>query len=382
MRSTTLIASLLLASLAIAGCKEEAAEPTEEKKADKAEAPGDEPEEAGPSASIDAERLKVFEELPEEFATEDNPITPEKVELGRMLYYETRLSKSQEISCNTCHLLDEYGVDHLPTSRGHEDAEGPRNAPTVYNAAGQVAQFWDGRAADVEEQALGPVTNPIEMAMPDGDYAVNVLKSIPGYAEPFAKAFPDDEAPISFENIGDAIGAFERKLVTPSRWDAFLAGDEDALTEAEKKGFNVFYDTGCISCHTQELVGGEQFQKLGQIKPWPSEEDLGRYEVTEKEADKMVFRVPQLRNVEKTAPYFHDGQVKTLEEAVKLMGEHQLGKKLSDEEVQHIVTWLKTLTGDLPPDELIAEPELPESGPDTPKPETGEGEEPESEEDG
>ena len=172
-----------------------------------------------------------------------------------MLYYEPRLSKSQEISCNSCHLLDQYGVDGQPTSDGHKGQAGDRNSPTVYNAAGHFVQFWDGRAADVEEQAKGPVMNPVEMAMPSEKQVIAVLKSMPEYVDAFKKAFPGEKDPISYENMAKAIGAFERKLITPSRWDKFLRGDSQALTNEEKAGFNVFMETGCQACHSGAISG-------------------------------------------------------------------------------------------------------------------------------
>lgn len=307
----------------------------------------------------------AFAALPEHYKRDDQ--TKEQEDLGRMLYYDARLSKNHDISCNSCHQLDNFGVDAEPTSPGHKKQRGDRNSPTVYNAAGHLAQFWDGRAKDVEEQAKGPVLNPVEMAMAGEEQVVSVLKSIPGYEEPFKKAFPDAEDPINYDNMAKAIGAFERNLVTPSRWDKFLAGDDKALTEDELKGFNLFASTGCTSCHNGALVGGTSYQKLGAIKPWPNTEDQGRFAVTKKEEDKMSFKVPSLRNITKTGPYFHDGKTESLEEAVKMMATHQLGAELKEDEVKLIVAWLDTLTGEVPKD-YIAKPELPESGPKTPAP--------------
>lgn len=308
----------------------------------------------------------LFEPVPEKATTPDNPITPAKVELGRMLYYDERLSKSQEISCNTCHLLDEYGVDHEPTSIGHGGERGERNAPTVYNAALHISQFWDGRAADVEEQAKGPVLNPIEMGMPSPDYVLRVLRSIPGYAPLFAKAFPDEEDPIDYDNVAKAIGAFERQLMTPAPFDAFLEGDDDALSGAQLAGFETYLRAGCTTCHRGVAVGGGMYMKLGLVKPYPVE-DVGRYAVTGEEADQHVFKVPSLRNVTQTGPWFHDGSIGSLDEAVRLMAEHQIGKDLTDAEVASILAFLGSLTGEIPGD-YIARPELPESGPETPAP--------------
>ena len=321
--------------------------------------------------TINQGQLAMFKPpLPDVMRSEDNPITEAKVDLGRMLYYDKRFSVSNTVSCNTCHPLKEYGVDHLPVSLGHEDKKGTRNAPTVYNAAGHIAQFWDGRAADVEEQALGPVLNPVEMAMPSRDYVLRVIESVPGYVERFEEAFPERDNPITFENFGKAIGAFERKLTTPAPWDAFLAGDKDALTDKQKQGFITFMTTGCMTCHNGTYLGGNMYQKVGLVKPWPNQEDKGRYEHTGNEADKMFFKVPSLRNVAKTEPYFHDGSVEDLGTAVKMMAEHQLGRDLSDEKTQEIIAFLKSLTGEIPT-EYIEKPELPDSGPNTPKPQLG-----------
>jgi cytochrome c peroxidase len=262
--------------------------------------------------------------------------------------------------------LNNYGVDGHPTSDGHKGQRGTRNSPTVYNAAGHFVQFWDGRAADVEEQAKGPVTNPVEMAMPSEKVVVAVLTSMPEYVEGFKKAFPKDKSPASFNNMANAIGAFERKLMTPARWDRFLKGDPAALTNAEKAGFNAFTAAGCPTCHMGVYVGGNLYQKMGLFKPYPDQSDLGRYQVTKAEADKMVFKVPSLRNVEKTGPYFHTGKVATLEQAVAEMGEYELGKPLNQTEVQAIVTFLKTLTGEVPASYIKA-PELPKSTASTPK---------------
>ncbi len=326
---------------------------------------GGESPEAG--TSIDAAKLQLFEPLPEAMPSKTNLITDEKVALGRMLYYETRLSRSQQISCNSCHVLKAYGVDGQPTSDGHKGQKGNRNSPTVYNAAGHFVQFWDGRAADVEEQAKGPVMNPAEMAMKSEKETVAVLKSIPEYVNAFKKAFPEDKDPISYDNMAKAIGAFERKLVTPARWDKFLRGDQTALTPEEKAGFNAYIATGCQTCHVGAYLGGNLFQKLGVAKPWPDESDPGRSNVTKSEADRLVFKVPSLRNVAKTGPYYHNGQVATLEEAVSKMAEYQLGKTLPPAEVKSITTYLNSLTGELPVD-YIKEPPLPKSTDKTPKP--------------
>ena len=319
------------------------------------------------TVTVDPAQLELFEPLPEVIPSEDNPLTEEKIALGRMLYYETRLSKSQELACNSCHKLDSYGVDNEPTSDGFRGQRGDRNSPTVYNAAGHFVQFWDGRAPDVEEQAKGPVLNPVEMAMPSEKQVVAVLKSMPEYVEAFKKAFPGEKNPVTYDNVAKAIGAFERKLVTPSRWDKFLKGDQAALTNAEKAGFNDYMDAGCQACHAGTYLGGNHYQRLGAVKPWPDASDPGREKITKDAADRLVFKVPSLRDVEKTAPYFHSGKVATLEEATSLMGQYQLGKNLSPEKVKSIVAFMKSLTGEIPA-EYIQRPELPKSTSKTPPP--------------
>jgi len=320
-----------------------------------------------PSAAVDPAMLKVFEPLPEVVVASYGSPSEELIALGRMLYYDPRLSKSQQISCNTCHDLNKYGVDNEPVSDGHKGQKGDRNSPTVYNAAAQFAQFWDGRAADVEEQAKGPVLNPVEMAMPSDKLVIAVLRSIPEYVDAFRRAFPKEKDPVNIDNMARAIGAFERGLLTPARWDKFLKGDAHALTFEEKAGLNAFLDVGCQVCHSGALLGGNMFQKLGLMKPYPDQSDPGRYGITKNEADRMVFKVPLLRNVEKTAPYFHNGKVATLEQAVQEMADYQLGRTLSRKETEAIIAFLKSLTGEIPLD-YIKQPELPKSTPRTPKP--------------
>lgn len=318
-------------------------------------------------ASVNPRLLRRFDPLRAEVASEDNPITLDKIELGRMLFFEKRLSKNHDLSCISCHLLDKYGVDGEPTSPGHKGQRGTRNSPTVYNAATLFAQFWDGRADTVEAQAIAPILNPIEMALPDAETGVKVLKSMPEYVAAFERAFPDDQDPVTLVNVGKAMGAFERRLTTPSRWDDYLRGNETALTEAEIEGFKVFTNVGCMVCHTGEAVGGAMYQKAGVVDAWPNQKDQGRFEVTKQEVDRMMFKVPTLRNIAMTAPYFHDGSVATLDGAVRVMGKHQLGLDLSQREVSSIVAWLGSLTGKLPEDYIKA-PELPPSSPTTPAP--------------
>lgn len=317
--------------------------------------------------AVDPAKLAIFQPLPARMDAAGVTATPEQIALGRTLYYDTRFSKNQDISCNSCHQLDKFGVDNQPTSPGHKGQLGGRNSPTTYNAAGHLAQFWDGRAATIEDQAKGPVLNPVEMAMPDEGQVLKVLKSIPGYQPMFAAAFPGEADPITYDNMAKAIGAFERGLTTPARFDKLLAGDQTALTDAEKAGLDTFVESGCVSCHSGAYVGGGMYQKLGLVNPWPDTADQGRFDLTKNDADKMMFKVPSLRNITKTGPYFHDGKTATLEEAVKKMAHHQVGKDLTDDQVKSIVTFLGALEG-TPDAAYIAKPALPESGPDTPKP--------------
>jgi cytochrome c peroxidase len=311
-----------------------------------------------PKAQVDRTRLAAFKPLPAVMEAASNPLTEEKVALGRMLYYETRLSKGKDVSCNSCHNLNTFGADTGPVSEGFGGQKGNRNSPTVYNAAGHIAQFWDGRAPTVEEQAKGPVLNPVEMAMAAEKEVVATLKGIPGYVSAFKRAFPEDKDPVTFDNMALAIGAFERKLVTPARWDKYLNGDDSALTETEKVGLVKFLDTGCQMCHSGAYMGGTMYQKLGLAKPWPDTNDPGRFAVTKAEHDRMLFKVPSLRNIEKTGPYYHDGSVPTLQAAVDKMAEHQLGKTLTAEDSKAITVWLASLTGELPV-EYIKAPVLP-----------------------
>ncbi len=352
---TVLMAGLLV----LPACKkqqvEAPAEPTEKTQTTKAEPAAPTKDDALATARKNTE---AFAPLPEAFASKDNPITPAKVALGRTLYYDVRLSQGDKVSCNSCHGLDSFGVDGKQFSTGHDGRKGGRNAPTVYNAAGQIAQFWDGRAANVEAQAGGPMLNPVEMGMPSEDAVVAKLTKIKGYPALFKKAFPDSKEALTFAHVTQAIGAFERGLVTPARFDKFLAGDAKALSAQELRGFNKFVDIGCSGCHNGARVGGAMYQKVGLVEAWPNQSDKGRLGVTKDEADMMKFKVPVLRNIAKTGPYFHDGSVAKLPEAVKMMAKYQLGKELSDEDVADIVAFLKALTGEVPAD-YVKKPALP-----------------------
>lgn len=312
--------------------------------------------------------LAVFDTLPEVMVPEDHPtLSPELIDLGRMLYYEERISISQEMSCNNCHLLDQYGVDGLQFSLGHDGKPVGRNAPTVYNAALHIAQFWDGRAADVEEQAQGPILAAGEMGMPNPEYVIRVLRTIPGYHDLFAAAFPDEPDPLNYDNVGAAIGAFERYLVTPDSFDALLAGDEMALTAQQKRGVALFVSTGCTTCHYGAAIGGLRYAIMGQAEAYPNLTDEGRYAITGEEADKFVFKVPSLRNIAMTGPYLHDGSAATVEETIELMARYQLGRELTTEQIADMAAFMDALTGEIPT-EYIAVPDFPESGPNTPGP--------------
>ncbi|MCF6242336.1 MAG: cytochrome-c peroxidase [Bacteroidales bacterium] len=301
-------------------------------------------------------KAKVFfKVLPKTAENPDNKITNEKVKLGKVLYFDKRLSKNQTQSCNTCHNLATYGVDNLSTSPGDNGKPGVRNSPTVYNSALQFRQFWDGREPDVEAQAGGPVLNPAEMAMPDEKIVIDRLLKADMYQQLFKAAFPNEENPVNFDNLKKAIGAFERTLITPTRFDEFLAGKEDALNEQEQKGLKTFMEVGCTTCHIGENLGGTMYQKFGLFGDYAELTksktiDNGRYDVSQNEADKFMFKVPILRNIEKTYPYFHDGSVADLNEAVRIMAKLELNKDLSDEQVNDIVTFLKSLTADIPED--------------------------------
>ena len=303
----------------------------------------------------------------------DEPIQPipisfdwdsAKIELGKKLFFEPRLSKSGWITCNSCHNLSTGGVDNLPTSIGHKWMLGPINSPTVLNAKFNLAQFWDGRAKDLKEQAKGPVANPMEMASTH-ELAVEVLQSIPEYVQWFNEVYKDEK--ITIDNVADAIAAFEETLTTPnSRFDSWLNGYDDKISEAEKQGYALFKDKGCAACHNGFGVGGNSFQKFGIAKPYDKDtQTLGRYNVTKDEKDKYVFKVPLLRNIALTAPYFHDASTWSLREAVTSMAGYQMGVTLTDDETDKIVAFLKTLTGDQP---SIIFPILPTSNENTPKP--------------
>ena len=299
-----------------------------------------------------------------------NPRTPAKVELGKMLYFDPRLSASHAISCNSCHSIGLGGADAESTSIGHRWQRGGRNAPTVFNAVFNKAQFWDGRAKDLEQQAGGPIVNPVEMASPTAHVAEQI-KGTPGYRDAFAKAFPGESDPITLANMQKAIAVFEATLITPNGpFDRFLRGKSDALSAKQKAGLGLFMDKGCAACHNGINVGGGMYAPFGVVEKPGAEllplADKGRFMVTKTAGDEYVFKVPTLRNIALTAPYFHTGKAWDLRQAVAVMGASQLGIQLTDDDVDKIAAFLDSLTGEQP---KVTYPILPPSTATTPKPE-------------
>lgn len=312
----------------------------------------------------------VFQPIPDKPPVlEGTPMTPEVVELGKMLYFDPRLSASWLISCNTCHNMALGGVDLLETSIGHGWQKGPRNAPTVLNAVYNIAQFWDGRAEDLEEQAKGPVQAAVEMNSTP-ERTLTTLRSIPGYVAAFQEAFPEGSMAVTFDNMAKAIEAFEATLITPnSRFDQFLRGDTDALDDGERQGLRLFMDRGCSACHGGMNLGGQGYYPFGVVERPGADilppEDKGRFAVTQTATDEYVFKSPSLRNIALTPPYFHSGVVWDLTQAVAVMGSAQLGRELSDAETTLIAAFLRTLTGQQP---QLEYPVLPAHSGDTPLP--------------
>lgn len=384
MKKVYLLISVMIFAAAITGCKKSeniSAAPAANAPQTAVEAP--KAVEPAPSAVVD-ELKPTQDELIIEARTNFEPIplnveegykllknntpTPEKFELGKMLYFEPRISKSQLISCNTCHNLSFGGDDYQQTSVGHGWQRGPRNAPTVLNSVYNTAQFWDGRAGDLKDQAKGPLQASVEMAATPA-YVVEVLKSIPAYVELFKAAFPGEADPVTFDNVANTIEVFEAILLTPnSRFDQFLRGDSNALNETEKKGLKAYMDNGCVSCHSGINLTSDGYYPFG-LKETPEARllagDKGRFGISEAEGDEFAFKAPTLRNVEYTAPYFHSGLVWDLGEAVAVMSSSQLGIELSNEEIEQIVAFLKTTTGEMP---KVEYPVLPASTINTPKP--------------
>lgn len=273
--------------------------------------------------------------------------TDERIALGKRLFFDKRLSSNDTQACASCHRLDNgsAGVDNLPTSPGAEGQLGTRNSPTVLNAGWQKSQFWDGRATDLADQAGQPILNPIEMGMPSEQAVIDKLAGLQEYPEAFARAFPDAEPALSYANLREAIAAFERTLRTEARFDDFLRGDGTALSEQEQRGLKAFISVNCVRCHDGPLVGGTLHETLGKEAPFHNTADQGRYEVTGDEADRMMFKVSQLRNIALTGPWFHDGSGSNLGEVVRIMARIQLDKELKDQQVEDIVAFLQSLNG-------------------------------------
>ena len=302
----------------------------------------------------------------------NNPTTAEKVELGRMLYFDPRFSATGTVSCNTCHNLMLGGEDNRNFSMGVHGQMGGRSAPTVWNAAFASTQFWDGRAATLEEQAKGPVVNPVEMGMSETETAMDRVRAIPGYKPYFERAFGGDD-PMTVDNAAKAVAAFERTMITPnSPYDRFVKGDSAALDEQQQRGMKTFADTGCTACHSGAAFSGPAlpagqgffmkfpaFEDNDYVGKYEFLKDQGRFDVTGKESDRHLFKVPTLRNIALTAPYFHNGSVATLDEAVRVMAKTQLNKDLSDQQVVDTVAFLNALTGEFPEQTLPRLPATP-----------------------
>ncbi|MDY0300137.1 MAG: cytochrome-c peroxidase [Trichlorobacter sp.] len=321
-------------------------------------------------AELRASAISMFKPIPAEAPQiKGNPHSDDKLQLGRMLYFEPRLSASQLISCQTCHNVGLAGGDLQETSTGHGWQKGPRNAPTTYNAVFNTAQFWDGRASDLMEQAKGPVQASVEMNNTP-EMVVKTLKSIPQYVELFGKAFPGEKDPVTFDNMAKAIELYEATLLTPNDGlDRFMAGDDKALTADQKEGLKLFIEVGCVGCHDGINLGGTDYYPFGVMEK-PSADllpsgDKGRFTVTNTSQDEYVFRSPALRNIALTAPYFHSGKVWKLQDAVAVMGTSQLGAELNEQQTIKITRFLEALTGDQPE---VVHPVLPPSTAITPKP--------------
>ncbi len=313
--------------------------------------------------------LDIFAPLPSTIpAVSDNPITPEKIDLGKALFFDPRMSASGVFSCNSCHNLATGGDDNLETSIGHGWQKGPRNAPTVLNAVFNEAQFWDGRAPDLAAQAKGPVQAGVEMANTP-DNVIATLTSMPQYVEWFQESFPDEAEPVTFDNFAKAIEAYEATLLTPSPFDAWLNGDENAMSAQQVAGLQAFVDAGCASCHGGINLGGQDYYPFGLIEK-PGADilpagDKGRFAVTDTVDDEYVFRAAPLRNIAVTAPYFHSGKVWDLRTAVEIMATSQLGAELSAQELDDITAFLHALTGEMPE---VVYPVLPAETAATPRP--------------
>ena len=309
------------------------------------------------AASVDEELMNkakaVFGPLPSSMPSEDNPITPEKVKLGNALFWETRISVDGTVSCVKCHPIGLYAADGLKKAIGNRCKENPRNSPTIFNAASQISAHWIGNRTSVEDQAKQALIGPPSFGMPSYEAAEKVLKGLKGYVAMFKAAFPGDKDPVTAENLAKAIGAFERTLVASAPFDDFMKGNPAALSREQKRGLQSFMEAGCTACHMSPYAGGQMYQKFGVYAPYwtytkSQPVDEGRFAVTNNPADKYLFKVPVLRNVAATSPYFHDGSVDRIEDAVVIMAKIQLMKDLTKEQANDIVTFLDALTGTIP----------------------------------
>ncbi|MEM7202974.1 MAG: cytochrome c peroxidase [Planctomycetota bacterium] len=310
-----------------------------------------------PSVQLDLSAIKTtFANEPPSVPDKPGRLSRSKVALGRKLYNETRLSRGGDVSCATCHDVNNFGQDGKKLPTGTNGVAGTRNTPSSFNAHRQYAQFWDYRATTIEAQSTVGMLAEDQHGLKDEAEIEGILRGIPDYEKPFADAFPRDEQPITAKNVQLAIGAFQRKLETRSRFDEFLDGKEDALTAIEKKGLKAFMNATCTTCHAYRTLGGYQAQKLGNIRPFETE-DKGRMVVTGKKGDEYMFKVPNLLNVAKTGPYLHDGSIESLEETVRFMAKHQVAIPVSEDQIKSIVAFLGSLTGELVDPSVIQESE-------------------------
>lgn len=309
------------------------------------------------AASADADLINqaktIFGPLPSSMPSAENPITPAKVKLGHMLFWEPRISIDGTVSCSKCHPISLYAADGLRKAIGNHCKENPRNSPTIFNAADQIAAHWIGNRTGVEDQAKQALIGPPAFGMPSYESVEKILKGMKGYVVLFQEAFPEDKDPVTVDNFAKAVGAFERTLVTPAPFDDFMNGNASALTSQQKRGLKTFISAGCMTCHMSPYLGGKMFQKFGVFQPYEqytksAQVDEGRFTVTKNPDDKFFFKVPILRNVAETPPYFQDGSVDKLEDAVMIMGKIQLGKDLKKDQVGDITAFLKSLTGRIP----------------------------------
>jgi cytochrome c peroxidase len=318
---------------------------------------------AGPDEDLIARARAVFGPLPASMPSADNPVTPEKVRLGNLLFFEPRISIDGTVSCAKCHPPALYAADGLRKAIGNRCKENPRNAPTILNAASQISEHWIGNRIDVEDQARQALTGPPAFGMPNNESVEKVLKGMQEYVALFKAAFPHDKDPVTVGNFAKAVGAFERTLVTPAPFDEFMQGKSEAITDQQKRGLRTFLDTGCMTCHFSPYLGGQMYQKFGVFEPYQKytksvKVDEGRFAVTKNESDRFMFKVPVLRNVAMTPPYFHDGSVDRLADAVTIMAKIQLGRDLTPAQAADIVAFLHSLTGKVP-ESLLRTPVLP-----------------------